>query len=31
VVLANPLHPGGMAALLRHGLGRLRRALRPAS
>lgn len=29
VVLANPLHPGGMAALLRHGIGRLRRALRP--
>lgn len=29
VVLANPLHPAGMAALLRHGLGRLRRALRP--
>lgn len=31
VVLANPLHPGGMAALLRHGLGRLRRTLRPTT
>ena len=31
VVLANPLHPGGLAALLRHGLGSLRRALRAAS
>lgn len=31
MVLANPLRPAGMAILMRHGLGRMRAALRPAS
>ena len=31
MVLANPLRPAGMAMLVRHGLGRMRAALRPGS